>query len=322
VLKAEATAARIMLDEEHGTPRTVHPQDTNSYVLGRIGPHNVVIACLPAGVHGQTSAATVVTQLRYTFSSLRFGLLVGIGGGVPTAGHDVRLGDVVVSRPCGTSGGVVQYDAGELSRGNLIRRGTLNKPPAVLLTAVANLSSAHMLQDNRIEEFLDVAARRFSKARALLRRPPAAAHLTEAGADADRLYRADYVHVGDEPTCDQCSDAELVARPSRDSSAPEVHYGTIASGHCMIVDATRRDSLARALGGVLCFEMEAAGLMDGFSCLVIRGICGYADSHQNDESQGYAAGAAAAYAKELLGVMPEHQVMLTSTIAETMEGST
>jgi hypothetical protein len=221
VLRLEATAARIMLDEEHGTPRIVHPQDTNSYVLGRIGPHNVVIACLPAGVHGQTSAATVVTQLPYTFSSLRFGLLVGIGGGVPpsdvagTALSDVRLGDVVVSKPSGTSGGVVQYDSGGLSKGSLIRRGALNKPPTVLLTAMSSLASRHELHDNRIEELLDTATRRFSKTRASLRRP-SAKHATgmAAEADADRLYAADYVHAGDAPTCDGCSAAKLVVRPT------------------------------------------------------------------------------------------------------------
>jgi hypothetical protein len=51
---------------------------------------------------------------------------------------------------------------------------------------------------------------------------------------------------------------------------------------------------------VLCFEMEAAGLMNYLPCLVIRGICDYADSHKNKRWQGYAAAAAAAYARELL----------------------
>jgi hypothetical protein len=31
---------------------------------------------------------------------------------------------------------------------------------------------------------------------------------------------------------------------------------------------------------VLCFDMEAAGLMDSFPCLVVRGICDYADSQK------------------------------------------
>lgn len=34
---------------------------------------------------------------------------------------------------------------------------------------------------------------------------------------------------------------------------------------------------------ILCFEIEVAGLMDYFSCLVIRGICDYLDSYKNKD---------------------------------------
>lgn len=68
-------------------------------------------------------------------------------------------------------------------------------------------------------------------------------------------------------------------------------------------DAKTRDFIAQALD-ILCFEMEAAGLMDQLPCLVIRGICDYCDSHKNKQWQGYAALAAAAYAKHLLTVVP------------------
>jgi nucleoside phosphorylase len=64
-------------------------------------------------------------------------------------------------------------------------------------------------------------------------------------------------------------------------------------------DAITRDELGQR-HGVLCFEMEAAGLMNAFPCLVIRGICDYSDTHKNDKWQPYAAAAAASYAKELL----------------------
>jgi hypothetical protein len=56
--------------------------------------------------------------------------------------------------------------------------------------------------------------------------------------------------------------------------------------------------------GILCFEMEAASLMDQVPCLVMRGICDYSDSHKMKEWQGYAAATAAAYTKELLSVVP------------------
>ena len=52
--------------------------------------------------------------------------------------------------------------------------------------------------------------------------------------------------------------------------------------------------------GVICFEKEAAGLMNHFPCVVIRGICDYSDSHLNKDWQRYAAMTAAAYAKDLL----------------------
>jgi nucleoside phosphorylase len=84
---------------------------------------------------------------------------------------------------------------------------------------------------------------------------------------------------------------------------PQIHYGLIASGNQVIKDAVMRDSIAEDIP-VLCFEMEAAGLMDQLQCLVIRGICDYCDSHKHKGWQGYAALAAAAYAKALLSVLP------------------
>jgi nucleoside phosphorylase len=59
------------------------------------------------------SAAIVATQLLNDFTSIRFSLLVGIGGGIPGDNEDdIRLGDVVVSKPTATFGGVVQFDRG------------------------------------------------------------------------------------------------------------------------------------------------------------------------------------------------------------------
>ncbi|KAK0762687.1 hypothetical protein N5P37_005505 [Trichoderma harzianum] len=75
-------------------------------------------------------------------------------------------------------------------------------------------------------------------------------------------------------------------------------------------DAILRDKLV-ANRGVLCFEMEAAGLMNHFPCLVIRGICDYSDSHKNDKWQGYAAMTAAAYARALL-----YRIALSKLAAE------
>ena len=111
-LPLEMAAAKAMLDEIHpGLPTS--PNDQNTYVLGKIHAHNVVIACLPSGVYGTASAATVASQMLFSFQSIRFGLMVGIGGGAPTKEFDIRLGDMVVSKPTGCFGGVVQYDFGK-----------------------------------------------------------------------------------------------------------------------------------------------------------------------------------------------------------------
>ncbi|KAL3432933.1 hypothetical protein BDV09DRAFT_117805 [Aspergillus tetrazonus] len=62
--------------------------------------------------------------------------------------------------------------------------------------------------------------------------------------------------------------------------------------------------------------MRAAGLMEDFPCVVIRGICDYADSHINKQWRGYAALAAASYAKELLSYIPRGQVLQEKLAAE------
>lgn len=81
-LPLEMAAAKAMLDEIH--PKLPQASnDQNSYCLGSINGHNIAIACLPSGVHGITSAATVASSMLHTFPSIRFGLMVGIGGGVP-----------------------------------------------------------------------------------------------------------------------------------------------------------------------------------------------------------------------------------------------
>jgi len=98
-LPTERAAAEAMLDEVHDKPRGQLPSDYNSYTLGRIGDHNVVITCLPAGVYGTNAAATMVAQMQSSFPQIRMDLMVGIGAGMPNAKNDIQLGDVVISKP-------------------------------------------------------------------------------------------------------------------------------------------------------------------------------------------------------------------------------
>lgn len=112
-LPVEYVAAQEFLDHEHGRPLFVAPNDTNDYTLGTMHGHNVVIAVLPDGEYGIGSAANVATNMLSTFKNVRIGLMVGIGGGVPSEKHDVRLGDVVVSAPRDGKSGVFQYTFGK-----------------------------------------------------------------------------------------------------------------------------------------------------------------------------------------------------------------
>jgi len=63
--------------------------------------------------------------------------------------------------------------------------------------------------------------------------------------------------------------------------------------------ALAKDTLAKEKD-ILYFEIEAAGLINHFPCLVIRSICDYSDSYKNKDWQGYIAIAATIYAKDLL----------------------
>ncbi|PVH92359.1 ankyrin [Periconia macrospinosa] len=295
-LPVELAAAQKMLDEEHGNLKpnvgSNHDTDENLYVLGSIGGHNVAIGCLPAGRIGISPAAAVAMRMRATFRGLRFGLMVGIGGGVPVV-EDIRLGDVVVSQPNHVFGGVVQYDSGKATPSGFQRTGSLNSPPEILLTAIARVRANELLDRSRVSEYVAELA--------------STSIFQRSKTGPDILFQASYDHKEGQ-SCDACSTEKQVIRQPRDSEDVLVHYGTIASGSQVIKNAVERDKVSAELGGVLCFEMEAAGLMNNFPCLVIRGICDYADSHKNKRWQSYAAGTAAAYAKELLSVIPPADV--------------
>jgi nucleoside phosphorylase len=285
-LPIELAAATTMLEEEHEVlPKD--PTDTNQYTFGRISGHNIIMACLPAGRMGIGNAATVAIQMKAKFTSIRFGLMVGIGGGVPNREFDIRLGDVVISQPDEQHGGVVQYDFGRTeAEGRFTRTGHLNAPPDVLLQALAQFQANHILGRLKVQECL-----------------PSGPNFAYPGSDSDVLYKTAYNHVGG-PTCDECGTQRVESRAPRGNTNVALHYGTIASGNQVMRDGVTRDRLSKELDGVLCFEMEAAGLMNGFPCLVIRGICDYADSHKNKSWQSYAAATAAACAKELINTIP------------------
>jgi hypothetical protein len=203
-------------------------------------------------------------------------------------------------------GGVIQYDFGKTGPSGFTRTGFLNTPPTVLLNAVAKLRANHYRGRSSLSVHLST-----------IDRLPRFAH---ENAGPDVLFESTYNHVRG-PTCDQCDKDKIVQRATHSNQETVVQYGMITSGNQVMKDGATRDRLSLELGGVLCFEIEAARLMDSFPCLVIRDICDYADSHKNKRWQPYAAATAAAYAKELFCEIPARHVAETHSVAEQIKES-
>jgi nucleoside phosphorylase len=282
-------------------------------VLGQVHNHDVVIACMPAGVDGSNATAVVAVNMLRTFRGLRFGLMVGIGGGIPNLdkGVDIRLGDIVVSQHNKTQGGVVQYDKGKsLEGGQFERKGSLSKPPTLLLTALTSLQAQNELYGSQISA---------SITRMIERHPYMKENgCTFPGVEQDCLYCADCKTTLDN-SCDKCQDGK-VHRKERRHTGPVVHYGIIASGNQVVKDSVVRDRL-RDEFDAKCVEIEAFGLMDHFPCLVIRGVSDYADAHRNNLWQPYAATTAAAYAREFLSIVAPQAVSRVSNVSDVMSES-
>ncbi|KAL5384079.1 hypothetical protein DPSP01_005554 [Paraphaeosphaeria sporulosa] len=315
-LPLEKEAARLVLDEEYPQEEV---QYQNAYYLGgRIGKHQVVI-----GVQrriGLSQAAILAEKMRAGFPNIRYFLLVGIAGGVPRYGpagatSEIVLGDVVVSSPRGNHGGVLQYDKGAWEgQGRLNFRGHTNGVPGDLMAAVNNFRAEGSSQTN-ITEVLEQMRLRLDNDRQH--------QYDDPGPGRDRLFKDIYEHQGTElDDCRVCCDADYVeSRADRGSGAtrqvdkPSVHFGNIASSNQLQISAIERNRVQQE-HDVICFEMEAAGVMDEYPCVVVRGICDYADSHKNKGWQNYAAATAAAYAKGLLAMIPTVDATCSAQSAE------
>ncbi|KAL7973204.1 nucleoside phosphorylase domain-containing protein [Trichoderma sp. SZMC 28014] len=147
------------------------------------------------------------------------------------------------------------------------KTGSLQRPPDFLMTAISILES-------NPSDSLDIVLNSIAK---IAERKP---EYKYPGVEHDKLFEAENEH---DPMQDTCSErrGSRITRSSDNRTHPNIHYGLIASGNKVMRDAEIRDTIGQKYN-VLCFEMEAAGVMNHTPCLVIRGICDYADSHKND----------------------------------------
>ncbi|KAK4465324.1 hypothetical protein QBC42DRAFT_248642 [Cladorrhinum samala] len=251
-----------------------------------------------------------------SFPNIRIGLMVGVAGGAPSTAHDVRLGDVVVSLAEANQQAVVQYDFGKAKQGEAFQiTRLLNQPPPMLLTAVQHLK-ASIKRQGKGSGLQDIIEERLER--------PENEHLrVEYGrpeGDSDRLYEPMAItsaiaagqRLGHE-------ESRLVERDPRESGDEvEIHYGRIACGNTVVKDSELRDRLSKE-HNILCIEMESAGLMNHFPCLVIRGICDYSDRHKSKEWQPFASMTAAAYAWRLLDSIAPRTITAAKPMAAYLE---
>jgi hypothetical protein len=270
---SELSAARLIVNDRQQiagpTVRVTSGDDAIICYLRRVAGHHVVMACFSKDLPYLNLKSS---SLLRTFPNIRLGLVVGIGSGAPSPQHDVRLGDIVVDGLSTTSGS--------------------RKAPTVFRSAIAKSYVRQSVMANAPGMY--IPERLTSEFRAKYARPPVS---------TDRLYRRGFTHPDPLKSCTEvCHDpAHLVPRAKRVHEEPTIHSGTIDTSFGSIDNAGDRDSMAAELG-VISFKPYQLDL-EGFPCLVISGICDYADSHKDELWQNYAASIAAMYAKDLLSVL-------------------
>lgn len=308
VLEEEAEAVRAAFDhrwdlQDEGDNIVKHHGDKNQYNTGVIFKHNVVLAT--PDKYGKGNATRVIAHLRSTFPGIRWCLAVVVCGGVPAPKNrePIYLGDVIVSTK------IVEYDAGKqypsIFDSNPIFQRLPDPERAIYLKMIRGKPNIDRLISD-MHKYL--AERKTEKG-------------TYPGAISDQLFPSNHLHkhynsdckacntysdAGGEPcvqsqhfTCDKLGCTIALARTLQAPRTPHMHFGYVASGDTVLKSASHRERYADALQ-VIAFEMEGAGVAKEMDCLVIKGVCDYADSHKNHHWQPYAASAAAACMKALL----------------------
>ncbi|KEY75150.1 hypothetical protein S7711_01600 [Stachybotrys chartarum IBT 7711] len=288
-LPIEAEAVEALLDYKwNGRPNI--PGDRNIYTVGSIGQYNVVIAYLHN--MGVSSAAAAAVDCRRSFRKVEIALVVGICGAlpiIPGTKTPIYLGDVIISD------GIIPYRNVRIFTNQSIQRNALHdmmaKPKRHIMALLAKLrvkSSSEALEEETRKNLEALGAS-----------DPA---MRYPGIQADRLFEADYEHVGSKEKCHRgglCDDRRITRYRRGDIANPKIHIGTMASGDALMKSARERDRIAQE-SKIIGFEMEANGVWDEMPSLVIKAVNDYADSHKNDIWQRYAAASAAAAMKAFL----------------------
>ncbi|KAJ5758689.1 hypothetical protein N7520_005845 [Penicillium odoratum] len=284
------------------------PEDENTYRTGVISNHNVVLTYMPG--MGKSFAASATSSVRLSFPNIRLALVVGICGGVPSpfsngTNKKIFLGDIVISDE------IVVYDYGKM-----LPTGFSQKKPETVPVSnrevrtflhklkgprgynrLIERSHHHLagLQKERPEEYFH-PPRRFDRLF-----ESSYHHKHRRASNCKSCKEKSYCETAHEATCEvlKCSSKRLVARSRSTTEGIDVHFGRMASADTVMKSSIIRDRIAEE-ANVIAFEMESAEVHDNLPCIVVKGVCDYADSHKDKIWQKCSAGGAAACVKALL----------------------
>ncbi|KAL4860351.1 hypothetical protein BDV12DRAFT_191749 [Aspergillus spectabilis] len=314
-LPLEAEAVEALLDETYDRLGKYYGKqrgDANAYINGRIGKHDVVLCYMPG--MGKGSAAGVASSLVVSYSGVRLALVVGICGGAPPPPkyQEIFLGDVIISDS------VIEYDFGRQYPGGFQRKtgakDTLDRPGReirALLNGLRAENARRELQD-QTKQYLHSLQQTGTK-------------WCHPGVN-DILFKACYLHkhysvasptgcscfgsdapdqICEEALVKDCNDLDcdqgqrVRCREISDTTRTSIYIGPVASADTVMKSGQHRDEIVKR-EKVIGFEMEGAGVWDIIPCIIIKGVCDYADSHKNKFWQAYAAATGASVAKAFL----------------------
>ncbi|KAE9566313.1 hypothetical protein CGMCC3_g17528 [Colletotrichum fructicola] len=292
-LPREYDAVILAFDEIWSDEDTREPAlSRHNHTLGRIGIHHVVLALLPN--MGKACAANEVVWLRSEYAGLEVAFLTGICGAVPKPGteNEILLGDVVIGK-------------------SIVHLSRLSKDVRTFLATYETHHGRDDLQQRITKILAQIQQVAIAKDRHCYNRP---------AAQDDILYEPNYLHKHRDQSdcvchgwaaCDgaikasckqlKCDVRHQVSRKRLESKGPElrIHIGRIGSGDTVMKSGKHRDRVA-AEHGIIAFEMEGAGVWEEIPCIIVKGVCDYADSHKNKSWQDFAAAMAASATKALL----------------------
>ncbi|CAG7924497.1 unnamed protein product [Penicillium olsonii] len=314
-LPHEADPVEALFEETYDRFGTIYGKrmgDQNSYITGKLGLHNVVLCIMP-GI-GRGPAASVASSLRLSFTGIQLALVVGICGATPylSGQPEIFLGDVIISDS------VVQYDFGKQYPGGFERKAdvtdTLGRPSQEIRALLRSLQTRRSASEfrSKTSEYLEILHKEDENWRCPVSDDilfePSFAHKHRTGASSRPCDCFDETNtdaicktaMGTPCATLGCDECRLIRRRSNaEGCATSIHIGKIASADTVMKSGTKRDEIAQ-LEKVLGFEMEGAGVWDNIPCIIIKGVCDYADSHKSKEWQNYAAAVGASAAKSFL----------------------